>query len=214
MIPGGLSGQLLGVDAVREFNVVQNGYGAEYGKRPGAQVSLVTMSGTNQFHGTLFEFLRNGVFDARNFFDQVSTVPPPFKRNQFGGSAGGPIRRDKTFIFGSYEGFRQRLAVSEAAIVPDNNARNGYLPNCQRDADRTSVWLPASRPTFALWPVANGPELGGGAALLLCQPGTDDPRRFRQPAGGSQLLERRFLVRRLHHRRRLSITIQEPPACN
>jgi len=105
VIPGGVSGQLLGVDAVREFNVLENTYGAEYGKRPGGQISLVTMSGTNQFHGSAFEFLRNSFFDARNFFDHGPV--PPFRRNQFGGSAGGPIQRDKTFIFGSYEGFRQ-----------------------------------------------------------------------------------------------------------
>ncbi len=169
VIPGGLSGQLLGVDAVREFNVLENSYSAEYGKRPGAQVSLVTMSGSNQFHGTLFEFLRNSLFDARNFFDQTSSVPP-FRRNQLGGAAGGPVRRDKTFIFGSYEGFRQRLAVSEAAIVPDANARNGYLPAA--NGTLTDVGLaPGIAPYFALWPVANGPELGGGAAYYYGNPG-------------------------------------------
>src|SRR5208283_236276 len=168
VIPGGLSGQLLGVDAVREFNVVENGYGAEYGKRPGAQVSLVTMSGTNEFHGTMFEFLRNNVFDARNFFDEVSTVPP-LRRNQFGGAAGGPMKKDKTFIFGSYEGFRQRNAISEAAIVPDNNARNGYLPAA--NGTLTNVGLaPGIAPYFALWPVPNGPELGGGAAYYYANP--------------------------------------------
>src|SRR5437660_2838173 len=86
VIPGGVSGQLLGVDAVREFNVLENTYGAEYGKRPGGQISLVSMSGSNRFHGSVFEFLRNSALDARNFFDQQSV--PPFKRNQFGGSAG------------------------------------------------------------------------------------------------------------------------------
>ncbi|MGO9230918.1 MAG: carboxypeptidase regulatory-like domain-containing protein [Bryobacteraceae bacterium] len=168
VIPGGLSGQLLGVDAVREFNVVENGYGAEYGKRPGAQVSLVTMSGSNEFHGTMFEFLRNNVFDARNFFDEVSTVPP-LRRNQLGGAAGGPIKKDKTFIFGSYEGFRQRNAISEAAIVPDNNARNGYLPAA--NGTLTDIGLaPGIAPYFSLWPVANGPELGGGAAMFYANP--------------------------------------------
>ena len=168
VIPGGLSGQLLGVDAVREFNVLENGYSAEYGKRPGAQVSLVTMSGSNQFHGTLFEFLRNSFFDARNFFDQVSSVPP-FRRNQFGGSAGGPIKKDKTFIFGNYEAFRQRLAVTDAAIVPDNNARNGYLPNASGTLVNIGL-APGIAPYFALWPVANGPELGGGAAYYYGNP--------------------------------------------
>jgi hypothetical protein len=168
VVPGGLSGQLLGVDAVREFNVLQNTYSAEYGKRPGGQVSLVTMSGTNQFHGALFEFVRNSAFDARNFFDHT-IGPPPFRRNQFGASAGGPIRKDKTFIFGSYEGFRQRLAVSEVAIVPDNNARNGYLPNAS--GVLTNIGLaPGVAPFFALWPVPNGPELGGGAAYFYANP--------------------------------------------
>jgi len=168
VIPGGLSGQLLGVDAVREFNVLESTYGAEYGKRPGGQISLVTMSGSNQFHGNAFEFLRNSFFDARNFFDHT-IGPPPFKRNQMGGSAGGPLRRDKTFIFGSYEGFRQRLGVSEVAIVPDNNARNGYLPNASGTLVNIGL-APGIAPYFSLWPVANGPELGGGAAYFYANP--------------------------------------------
>jgi hypothetical protein len=168
VIPGGLSGQLLGVDAVREFNVLANTYGAEYGKRPGGQISLVTMSGSNQLHGTLFEFDRNSFFDARNFYDHT-VGPPPFKRNQFGGSAGGPIRRDKTFIFGSYEGFRQRLGVSEVAIVPDNNARTGYLPNASGTLVNIGL-APGIAPYFALWPAPNGPELGGGAAYYYANP--------------------------------------------
>ena len=123
--PTGASGQLLGVDAVREFNVVQNTYGAEYGKRAGGQVSIVTSSGTNQLHGDVFEFLRNSVLDARNFYDPRSV--PPFKRNQFGAALGGPLKRDKVFLFGNYEGFRQRLGISNVAIVPDANARQGLL---------------------------------------------------------------------------------------
>src|ERR1700680_464742 len=120
--PGGTSGMLLGVDAVREFNVQRDSYGAEFGKRPGGQVVIVTQSGTNQWHGTAFEFLRNNVLDAPNFFDQGSA--PPFRRNQFGGSLGGPIQKDKTFIFGNYEGFRQRLHQTSVAFVPDASVRN------------------------------------------------------------------------------------------
>ena len=162
VIPGGVSGQLLGVDAVREFNVLENTYGAEYGKRPGGQISLVTMSGANQFHGSLFEFLRNSVFDARNSFDRQSV--PPLKRNQFGGSAGGPIKKDKTFIFGSYEGLRWRLSQSNAAIVPDLNVRQGILSG-------SNIGLaPGIAPYFALWPLPNGPELGGGAAYSYSNP--------------------------------------------
>jgi len=102
--PGGVSGDLLGIDAVREFNVLTGTYSAEYGKRAGAQVTIVTQSGTNQFHGSFFEFLRNSALDARNFFDPVSVAP--FRRNQFGGAVGGPIKKDRLFFFGNYEGFR------------------------------------------------------------------------------------------------------------
>jgi len=141
--PGGVSGQLLGVDAVREFAVVKDTYSAEYGKRPGAQVNIVTASGTNQLHGALYEFVRNSALDARNFFDQGSI--PEFQRSVFGGSLGGPIRRDKIFLFGNYEGFRQNLGLSDATLVPD-------------DASRASA-APSVQPLLALWPVANAPEI-------------------------------------------------------
>jgi hypothetical protein len=185
VIPGGTSGQLLGVDAVREFNVQQNAYGAEYGKRSGGQVRIVTMSGSNDFHGTLFEFIRNNVLDARNFFDQGPT--PPFKRNQFGGSAGGPLKKDKTFIFGNYEGFRQRLALSSVAVVPDDNARNGFLPNSSGVLQNIGL-APGIKPYFALWPEPNGPELlvnnvPTGAALAFSHPG----QKIREDFGNIRL---------------------------
>lgn len=169
--PGGVSGQLMGIDAVREFNVLSSAYSAEYGKRPGAQVSIVTQSGTNQVHGTAFEFLRNSVLDARNFFDYPATLRiPPFKRNQFGGSLGGPIRRDKTFVFGNYEGFRQRLGLSSVAIVPDANARRGLLPDAQGVPTPVTGLNPAMLPYMAFWPEPNGTNLGGGAALAFANP--------------------------------------------
>ena len=167
VIPGGVSGQLLGVDAVREFNVLENTYGAEYGKRPGGQISLVTMSGANQFHGSLFEFIRNSDLDARNFFDQSSV--PPLRRNQFGASAGGPIRKDKTFIFGSYEGLRWGLSQSSAAIVPDANARQGNLPGPGGTLNHIGL-APGIAPYFNLWPAPNGPEIGGGGAFSFANP--------------------------------------------
>jgi len=141
--PGGVSGQLLGVDAVREFAVVKDTYGAEYGKRPGAQVSIVTAGGTNQFRGSVYEFVRNSALDARNFFDQADI--PEFQCNVFGGSLGGPIRADRTFLFGNYEGYRQNLGVSDVTLVPDNASRAAAVPSVQ--------------PLLALWPVANGPEI-------------------------------------------------------
>ena len=160
--PGGASGQLLGVDAVREFNVVADTYGAEYGKRPGAQVSIVTASGSNQLHGALYEFLRNSALDARNFFDFGPI--PGFERNEFGGSLGAPIQKDKTFIFGNYEGFRQRLNLSDVTLVPDNSAREGYV-----GANYVGV-SPSISPLLSLWPVQNGPELGSGIGEAYSHP--------------------------------------------
>ena len=156
--PGGISGQMLGIDAVREFNVVQNIDSAEYGHRAGGQVGVVTASGTNTLHGSMFEFLRNSKLDARNFYDQGPV--PPFKRNQFGGSGGGPIRKDRLFIFGNYEGFRQRLGLSSLAIVPDSQVRKGLLPTGPAGAYQPVTGLnPAILPYFSLWPEQNGPEL-------------------------------------------------------
>jgi hypothetical protein len=155
--PGGTSGQLLGVDAVREFNVVSDAYGAEYGKRTGAQISIVTASGTNQIHGAAYEFLRNSALDARNYFDQAKI--PKFQRNQFGGALGGPIRKNRLFLFGNYEGYRQNLGLSDVTLVPDNQARQGYVPNATTGKETYVGIAPAVQPLLSLWPVQNGPEL-------------------------------------------------------
>lgn len=165
--PGGTSGELLGVDAVREFNVVTDTYGASYGKRDGAQVSIVTSSGTNEVHGAAFEFLRNSALDARNYFDQARI--PEFQRNQFGGSLGGPLRKDKLFLFGNYEGFRQNWGLSAVTLVPDNKARAGYLPNASGQEQYVGVNA-AVAPLLALWPAQNGPELGSGIAEAFSHP--------------------------------------------
>ena len=165
--PGGTSGELLGVDAVREFNVATDTYGAAFGKRDGAQISIVTASGTNKLNGTAFEFIRNSALDARNYFDEGSI--PEFQRNQFGGSLGGPIRRDKLFLFGNYEGFRQNWGLSAVTLVPDNQARQGYLPNSAGVEQFVGV-NSAVQPLLVLWPVANGPELGSGIAEAFSHP--------------------------------------------
>lgn len=151
MQPGGASQQLLGVDAVREFNVLRDSYDAEYGKRPGGQVIIVTQSGTNQHHGSAYEFLRNSALDAPNYFDEGS--PPPFQRSQFGLALGGPIQTDKTFLFANYEGFRQRLHQTSVAFVPDAASRASAVPSVQ--------------PLLNLWPVAPGgvPDFDGIAQV-------------------------------------------------
>jgi Carboxypeptidase regulatory-like domain/TonB-dependent Receptor Plug Domain len=160
--PGGVSGYMLGIDAIREFNVLTDTYGAQYGKRSGGQVLVVTQSGSNVLHGTLFEFLRNSALDNGEpvSLDPVDKgVAPPFRRNQFGAALGGPLKKDKFFLFGNYEGFRQSLAVNSVSEVPDAEARQGLLPNS------AGVYVPVSKlnqamlPFTALWPQPNGPEL-------------------------------------------------------
>ena len=136
MQPGGSSGQLLGVDAVREFNVLRDSYGPEYGKRPGGQVTIVTQSGTNDLHGNVYEFLRNSALDAPNYFDQGSA--PPFQRNQFGVALGGALRKNRTFFFANYEGLRQHLHQTSIAFVPDDATRAGAVA--------------AIQPLLNLWP--------------------------------------------------------------
>jgi hypothetical protein len=171
--PGGVSGQLLGVDAVREFSVVRDAYGAEYGKRPGAQISIVTASGTNQLHGNVYEFVRNSALDARNFFDQGAI--PEFQRNVFGATLGGPIRKDKTFLFGNYEGFRQNLGLSDLTLVPDAASRASAVASVQ--------------PLLALWPVANGPALltASGAPSGIARAYSNPVQNIREDFGTVRL---------------------------
>ena len=158
MQPGGTSQQLLGVDAVREFNLLRDSYSAEYGKHPGGQVVIVTQSGSNSWHGSLFEYLRNNALDAPNFFDLGSA--PPFQRNQFGGSMGGPIQKDKTFVFANYEGFRQNLHQTSLTFVPDASARNGTFVPLGSGCPAAQQAACASEVTslLNLWPMANGPD--------------------------------------------------------
>jgi len=113
--PGSVLGDNLGVDAVEQVSVLGSNYPAEYGRTSGGVINAVTRAGTKAFHGDVYEFFRNSALDARNFFDGKI---PPFKRNQFGASAGGPIQKDRTFIFGDYEGLRQSLGVTTVDTVP------------------------------------------------------------------------------------------------
>ncbi|HUQ94576.1 MAG TPA: TonB-dependent receptor [Bryobacteraceae bacterium] len=113
------------IDAVQEFRVQTGNYSAEFGFLSGAQVNLVLKSGTNSLHGTLFEFLRNDKLDARDFFAAPGQPRPPFKQNQFGVTGGGPVRKDKTFFFASYEGFRRRKNLVGSAVVPTLAQRSG-----------------------------------------------------------------------------------------
>ena len=130
--PGGAAGNNLGVDGVQEFKINTLVAPAEYGRSSGGVVSAVTRSGTNSFHGSAFEFIRNNAFDSMGYFDQTShggsgTIAP-YRRNQFGGSLGGPIKKDKTFFFGTYEGLRQGVGTVISPEVPTAATKNGDLP--------------------------------------------------------------------------------------
>jgi len=181
--PSGAGGQLLGVDAVREYNVLSHSYGAEYGKRAGGQISIVPSSGTNQWHGSAFEFLRNSALDTRNFFDDVKG---PFKRNQFGGTLGGPIKKDKLFLFGNYEGYQQRLALSQLAIVPDNCARQGLMSLASGACGGPVPNLkPAMLPYVnSFWPAPNrGLYLDNGQATGAASYFSNAPQAVRENFG-------------------------------
>ncbi|HEV2523132.1 MAG TPA: carboxypeptidase regulatory-like domain-containing protein [Candidatus Acidoferrales bacterium] len=123
--PGSVLGDNLGIDAVEEVGVLGSNYPAEYGRTSGGVINVVTRSGKDAFHGSIYEFLRNSALDARNFFDPAKI--PPFKRNQFGGSGGLPIKKNRTFIFGDYEGLRQSLGVTTVNTVPSADARMGIV---------------------------------------------------------------------------------------
>src|ERR1700730_176279 len=148
--PGSVLGTDLGSDAVAEFSVLSSNYPAEYGRSSGGVINALTRSGTNEFHGSVYEFLRNSALDAKNFFDPADRPIPGFKRNQFGATAGGPIWKDHTFIFGNYEGLRQSLGLSEPAMVPTQTARAGHLSTGDVLVDSAIV------PYLPIWPSPNG----------------------------------------------------------
>ncbi|PYU27069.1 MAG: hypothetical protein DMG30_00275 [Acidobacteria bacterium] len=128
-------GTTLGLDGIREYKVITNAFSAEYGMNMGSQMTIVSKGGTNQFHGDVFEYLRNRVLDARNFFDTSygqclasnsgnCKRNPPYERNNFGGAFGGPIRKDKTFFWGVYEGLRQAPRAFPPRAWPTGRARS------------------------------------------------------------------------------------------
>jgi hypothetical protein len=151
--PGSVLGILLGVEAVQEFSVVTNSAPASYGRTSGGVINSITRSGTNEPHGSIYEFLRNSALDARNFFD-ITQSPTPFRRNQFGADAGGPIIKSKLFVFGDYEGIRQLLSTTTVDIVPSAAARAGHLTSGNVVVDPRVV------PYLALYPLPNGPVTG------------------------------------------------------
>src|ERR1700676_4556396 len=139
--PGSVLGGDLGVDAIQEFSVLTSNYSADYGRTAGGVVNAITRSGTNQFHGSVYEFLRNDKLDAANFFENAGGIrKASFRQNQFGVSAGGPIRKDKLFVFGDYEGLRYSKGIPTKIFVPSDAARLGIL------AGGTAANQPAGTP--------------------------------------------------------------------
>ena len=147
--PASANGVMTGVETIKEFRVVTNAMSAEYGRAGGGVFNVVTKSGSNLFTGSAFEFFRDDRLDSKNYFDDEK---PDFRRNQFGGSFGGPVVKDKTFFFSSYEGLREHKGITQVATVLDDNARRGTLPGA------APIAIPAAvQPFVSLYPVANGP---------------------------------------------------------
>ena len=197
--PGSVLGGSLGVDAIQEFSVLTSNYSAEYGKTSGGVVNAITRSGTNKFHGSGYEFVRNSALDTRNFFDDPGKIPP-FTRNQFGGTFGGPIFKDKTFFFADYEGIRQNKGITQLTVVPSQNARNGLLCSvaianvCDphqlthvpgENTDANGVDLNA-KAYFTFFHLPNGAILGNG-----------DTGEYR--FSGQQIVSENFFTPRVDH---------------
>lgn len=186
--PGSVLGGNMGVDAISEFSVLTTNYSTEYGRASGGIINATTKSGSNQFHGDVYEFLRNSALDARNFFD---IKKPPFRRNQFGASAGGPIQKGKTFIFGDYEGLRQVLNLSQSSPVPSDNARKGILSgggpvvtSCPAGSSildpnaNTCVDNQVARFLAAFYPHVNVPTAGDTGFFVFGRPQTTSENYF------------------------------------
>ncbi len=174
--PAGAAGYFLGLNELSEVRVLTQTFSAEYGGHGGAVIDMVTKSGTNQFHGSLWEYHRDASLDARNYFDLGASPIPPFVRNQFGAGVGGPLGRDRTFFFVNYEGFREVQASTAIATVPDALAHRGLLPSaanpsaCSNMTPSGCVAVPMSpltQPFLGLLPPSNGPENGDGTGELI-----------------------------------------------
>ena len=150
----GGTNSLVSVDALQEFRIQTSTYAPEFGRQPGGQISIVTRSGTNQFHGTVFDYFRNDALDANNWFNGFTNNPPLPKarerQNDFGGTFSGPILKNKTFFFFSYEGLRLQLPQTTLTLVPDTNPADPYS---------RQFAVPALLPYMNAYPLPNGPEV-------------------------------------------------------
>jgi Carboxypeptidase regulatory-like domain/TonB-dependent Receptor Plug Domain len=193
--PGSVLGGSLGVDAIEEFSVITSNYEADYGKTSGGVVNAITRSGTNQIHGSAYEFLRNSKLDAKNYFDDPTMPIPPFKRNQFGGTIGGPIVKDHTFFFADYEAIRQSKGLTTVATVPSAAARGGTLcsnpdvPPPNNCTPTTVTVDPAAQSYFTFYHLPNqGAVAGSNGDLGIFT------------FAGQQVVNENFLTARVDHK--------------
>ena len=186
--PGSVLGGNLGVDAIQEFSVLTSNYSAEYGKTSGGVVNAITRSGTNEFHGSAYEFLRNSALDAKNFFEPTGTQKASFKRNQFGGAIGGPIIPNRTFFFFDYEGIRQGKGIANFLVVPSPAARSGNIHDPNTGAPLTVVVDPAIQKYLALYPIPSASQCVADADT--CQ----------YVFNGKQIVNENFLTTRIDHK--------------
>ena len=188
--PGGAAGTNLGVDGILEFKINTAVSPAEYGRSSGGVVSAITRSGTNSLHGSAFEFLRNNALDSQGYFDEIAHggngTTAPYRQNQFGGSLGGPIKKEKTFYFGTYEGLRRGVGGNVSADVPTALTRQGILPynafqgtdpalyNCHKgDAACLVPVSPVVKPYLSLYPLpspGSNSDLGDGTGVYFTAP--------------------------------------------
>ncbi len=181
----------ISTEAILEFKVQASTYSAEFGRSPGAQINIATKSGSNQIHGVLYEYLRNNDLDAKNFFDRPGPIPG-YKRNQYGGSVGGPIKKNKTFYFGNFEGARIRQGITKVATEPTIAMKNGdfsalstiiYDPSSLHSANGVLVRnpfagniipaaeiSPVGQNVLALYPTPNGPGTSTANGLYTSSP--------------------------------------------
>jgi hypothetical protein len=173
----GGTNSLVSIDALQEFRIQTSTYAPEFGRTPGGQISIVTRSGTNRFHGSLFDYFRNDALDATDWFNGLTHSPKAAERqNDFGGTFSGPLLKNRTFFFFSYEGLRLRLPRVQQTTVPCD-------VSCKASGDVRAQAVPTMQPFLSAYPLPNGPEV-----FVPCDPSTDPtcPPSGQQPTGSAQ----------------------------
>ncbi|HSW50795.1 MAG TPA: carboxypeptidase regulatory-like domain-containing protein, partial [Bryobacteraceae bacterium] len=183
--PASAVGRLLGVEGIQELRLITNPFSAEYGRAAGAVFTAVSKSGANDWHGSLYHYLRNSALDARNFFDSPSEATPPLRRNQFGAMASGPIRSDHAFFMVNYEGIREARSRTQRAVTLSAMGREGMLPG------GPVAVSPLVKPYLALYPLPNGKDYGDGAGEFVSSAASRNSEHY-GVARGDFLVSRRL----------------------